>query len=161
MQGFSAKSKVWVYQSDRFISPLEQEEIAKKLEVFCTQWTAHNQALKAGSQIVFNRFIVLIVDETQTTASGCSIDKSVACIRSLSENYKINFFDRMQIPYFKNEELQTIHLNDIQEAFKNEDINESTLFCNTNISNLEEFESSFTVPLEKHWLYKGLGKVNR
>lgn len=157
MQGFSAKSKVWIYQSDRFLNTSEQEEIAVKLNAFCIQWTAHNQALKAGFQIVFKRFIVLIVDETQTNASGCSIDKSVACIRSLSEEYKINFFDRMQMAYFKNEELHTIHLNNIQEAYKNGDITESTLFCNTNISFLEEFESSFTVPLEKHWLYKGLG----
>jgi len=40
-------------------------------------WTAHNNQLKAKGEIRYNRFLILIVDESQAGASGCSIDKSV------------------------------------------------------------------------------------
>ena len=80
---FSSHSRVWIYQSDRKLTADEVVQIQMNLDNFTRSWTAHNNQLKAKAEIRYNRFLVLIVDESQAGASGCSIDKSVNFMKQL------------------------------------------------------------------------------
>ena len=63
---YSPDSKVWIYQSSR---PFTEEEIIAindQLAIFTKQWTAHNAQLQAQGNIIEDRLILLIVDETHT-----------------------------------------------------------------------------------------------
>ena len=80
---FPDESRVWIYQADR---PFEEDDIQKindEIDRFCEQWTSHNRDLRALGGVMHDQFIVLVVDETQASTSGCSIDKSVAFVKSL------------------------------------------------------------------------------
>jgi hypothetical protein len=147
------ESKIWIYQSERAFNEDEISEIAPLFQNFCANWTAHNNQLKAAFEIIQNRFIVLAVDESMNTASGCSIDKSVAFLKSISERLGINLFERMQMAYLKNEVLNTVHYNDLQNAFHKKEISEETLFYNNNVQSLGEYRRHFLSPLKNHWLY--------
>ena len=81
MNNFSPQSKVWVYQSNREFTASETEEIKKIGLLFTRDWTAHGSQLNASLDILYNRFIVVMVDENDASASGCSIDKSLAFIK--------------------------------------------------------------------------------
>ena len=83
MQQFPDHARVWVYQSNRPFSQEEIEGLNQQLGHFARQWVSHNQLLKASAQVVHDRFIVLMVDEGQVGAGGCSIDRSVAFLKSL------------------------------------------------------------------------------
>lgn len=72
---FSQHSRVWIYQSDRKLTDPEVGKIQQELDDFTIGWTAHNNQLKARAEIRYNRFLILIVDESQAGASGCSIDR--------------------------------------------------------------------------------------
>jgi len=153
MQNLRDESKIWIYQAERALSETEISLIAPLFHSFCENWTAHNNQLKASFEIIQNQFIVLAVDESLNTASGCSIDKSVAFLKSISEQLGISLFERMKMAYLKNEILSTIHYNDIQKAFEDGLINEETLFYNNNVQSLGEYRNSFLSPLKNHWLY--------
>lgn len=156
MEGFSEHSKLWVYQSDRSLNGQETEIAENALADFCKQWTAHNNQLKATFKILYNRFIVLIVDETHNDASGCSIDKSVAFLKSLEQKLNISLFNRMQLAYIKSDEVIAIDYNDVAEAYRSGNINESTLFFNTGIDRLKKLDTELLIPLKQHWLYSRL-----
>jgi len=70
-----ANSRVWVYQSNRAFTDNEVEKINEQLTLFVDKWVSHNQALKAYGAVYHNQFVVLMVDESQAGASGCSIDR--------------------------------------------------------------------------------------
>lgn len=156
MEEFSEHSKLWVYQSDRVLKEQEIEIAENALADFCLQWTAHNNQLKATYKILYKRFIVLVVDETHNDASGCSIDKSVAFLKSLEQRLNISLFNRMQMAYIKSDEVIVIDYNEIAEAYKSGHINESTLFFNTGIDRLKKLETELLIPLKQHWLYSRL-----
>ena len=82
---FSENSRVWIYQSDKELNDEQAVRVATLLNNFATQWTAHNHQLKAKAEVRYNRFLVLIVDETQAGASGCSIDKSANFMKALEQ----------------------------------------------------------------------------
>jgi len=157
MKDLRDESKIWIYQAERDLSTDEIDVITPLFQSFCGSWTAHNNQLKAAFEIVKNRFIVLAVDESMNTASGCSIDKSVAFLKSISEQLGVNLFERMQMAYLSNESLKTVHYNDLKIAFVSKVINEDTFFYNNNVQSLGEYRNSFLRPLKNHWLFS---KIN-
>src|SRR5476649_1492029 len=102
---FSENSRVWVYQSNRELSAAESSQIQQELNNFTTGWTAHNNQLKAKAEVRYNRFLILIVDESQAGASGCSIDKSVHFMKELEQQFNINLFDRFNLAYRDGDEI--------------------------------------------------------
>jgi hypothetical protein len=157
MKELSDDSKIWIYQAERDLSKDEINVITPLIQSFCGSWTAHNNQLKAAFEIVKNRFIVLAVDESMNTASGCSIDKSVAFLKSISEQLGVSLFERMQMAYLNNESLETVHYNDLKIAFESKIINEDTCFYNNNVQSLGEYRNGFLSPLKNHWLFS---KIN-
>src|SRR5690242_11524154 len=101
-------SRIWIYQSDRELTTEEVEQIKDETRKFLESWTAHNQTLKAGCEIRYNRFLILMVDEKSAGASGCSIDKSVHFIKSIEKNFKVSFFDRMMFAFKRNDRVEAV-----------------------------------------------------
>jgi len=148
---FSPESKVWIYQASREFTVEEHTVLRGMLSHFCKDWTAHNNQLKADFDLVYDRFITLVVDESHNTASGCSIDKSVRLLKEIGEKFEINFFDKMQIAYMLDYEFQISHYNDLKALYKKGVIDDDTLFFDINIQTLGDYDG-FVKPLQNHWL---------
>ena len=150
-ENFSADSKVWIYQSER---PFTNEEIIyinDATKVFTKQWTAHNLQLKAAGSVIEDRFILLMVDETQAGASGCSIDKSVHFIQQLQDQLNVNLFNRLLIS-FKNEKgIHTIPLIDLPKALSENNLTSFTPIFNTTVLSKSQFENQWMIPLNESW----------
>ena len=95
IKNMPAHSRVWVYQSDREFTTDEANQLEAQLATFTAGWAAHGNQLAAGAEFRYRRFIILAVDESQSGASGCSIDSSVRFIKSLELEYKIDLMNRM------------------------------------------------------------------
>ena len=78
---FHPDSRIWIYQSDRMFSEKETEAIDEMLRQFTDSWTSHGAKVKGFGKVFFNRFIVLMADETSSGVSGCSTDSSVRLIK--------------------------------------------------------------------------------
>jgi hypothetical protein len=152
---FSPNSRVWVYQSDRNLNESETEEVQKKVDFFTQDWTAHNQMLKAKGEIIKGRFLVLIVDETQAGASGCSIDKSVRFVQQLGENLETDFFNRLIFSFIdEKNNIQSVGKQQLKAFFAENKINENTLIFDTLVSNYADFQNGFTKTLGESWMRK-------
>ena len=148
---FSSHSRVWVYQADRKLTADEVVQIQQHLNHFTTGWTAHNNLLKAKAEIRYDRFLVLIVDESQAGASGCSIDKSVNFMKQLEQQFGINLFDRFNLAYRDGSEVVSVPRRQFEELLKQGKINTETIVFNNLAQNLTELQTKWEVPFKDSW----------
>jgi hypothetical protein len=148
---FSKNSRVWVYQSDKKLTDDVVAQIQQRLNSFTTQWTAHNNQLKARGEVRYNRFLILIVDETQAGASGCSIDKSVHFMQEIEREFNINLFDRFNLAYKEDGEVLSLPRHGFEELLKQGVINTNTIVYNNLVQTLAELETKWEVPFKDSW----------
>ncbi len=149
---FSPDAKVWIYQSSRPFNAEEVAELNLLLADFAGKWTAHNQQLQATAYLLEERIIVLMVDETHTLASGCSIDTSVHFIQSLEAKFHVTLFDRMLINYKTNGAVHTTTLSALEALAAEGKINAATLIYNPLVHSKFELDTVFLVPLSESWV---------
>lgn len=148
---FSEQSRVWIYQSDRELYDDEVKQLHEILNKFASEWTAHNHQLKAKAEIRYNRFLILIVDEDQAGASGCSIDKSVNFIKKLEQEFKISLLDRFNLAYREGEKVLSAPRDEFEELLRSGKINSNTVVYNNLVQNLEQLETKWEVPFKDSW----------
>ncbi|HVW15866.1 MAG TPA: hypothetical protein VHB54_18695 [Mucilaginibacter sp.] len=156
---FSEQSRVWVYQSDRELTNQETAEIQNTLDRFAAEWTAHNHQLKAKAEVRYNRFLVLIVDESQAGASGCSIDKSVNFLKRMEQEYGINLFDRFNLAYRDGEKVLSAPRHEFEELLKSGKIGNNTIVFNNLVPTLADLETKWEVPFRESWHPQLFGKL--
>ncbi len=144
-------AKVWVYQSNTRLSDTQIQAITAKGMAFIEGWAAHGAALKASFDILYNRFIVIAVDEKQAQASGCSIDKSVGFMKILEQEFGLQLFDRMQVAYRKQQEIEVCSLSEFEKLAKQGVVTSNTVVFNNMITTKEAFDSSWEIPLQESW----------
>lgn len=156
---FSPASKVWIYQANRELSEQEIAQLQPQLNQFASSWTAHNQQLKAAAQIVYNRFIVLVVDESLASASGCSIDKSVRFMKDVEQEFGINLFDRFNTAYLDDSQIRSVSREELEALLRTGKINGETIVFNNLVNNLQDFETKWQVPLKNSWHARVFGSL--
>lgn len=149
---YSPDSKVWIYQSSRPFTEEEISAINDQLAIFTKQWTAHNAQLQAQGNIIEDRLILLIVDETHTAASGCSIDTSVHFIKSLEKKFNVDLFDRTLVNFYRDGTLSSVHLQDLPELFAAHVINEETMVIDPLVNSKATFDTNFKTALGNSWM---------
>ncbi len=151
-ENFSDDSRVWIYQSNRWFSDEEAVVLRANLKKFATNWVSHNRQLKAFGDVFHNRFIVLMVDESQADASGCSIDASVAFLRQMEVQFQTDLFDRMQFTLRLGGENVNLSKEDFADWYASGKIDDQTLVFDTLVNNKKDFEEAWLKPLGKSWL---------
>jgi len=148
---FSQSSRVWVYQSDKELNGADVNKLQAALDNFTIGWTAHNNQLKAKAEIRYNRFIILIVDESQAGATGCSIDKSVRFMKDIEQHFGINLFDRFNLAYRSGEQILSVPRHAFEGLILNKTIDTNTIVFNNMVQNLSELETKWEVPFKDSW----------
>jgi len=156
---FSENSKVWIYQATRELTVDELGRIMSILNEFTTGWTAHNNQLKAKSEIRYNRFIILVVDETQAGASGCSIDKSVNLMKALELEFNLSLFDRFNTAYRDGEVIRSASRNEFEELIKQGKVDTETIVFNNLVPTLQDFATKWEVPFKNSWHQQVFGSL--
>ena len=147
----SEESRVWIYQSNRTLSPSEIIEIEAKIKDFLNSWTAHGSDLQASFLIKYNRFIVISLNESFNIATGCSIDSSVRFIQDLEKLYDVSLLDKMNVSYRHGEFIAHKPLIEFKKMIKNRSISKKTIVFNNLINNKSEFLNNWEVPIEESW----------
>ena len=147
----SEESRIWIYQSNRTLSPIEINEIESKIKDFLISWTAHGSDLQASFIIKYSRFIVISLNESFNLATGCSIDSSVRFIQELEVEYDISLLDKMNVSYRHGEFIAYKPLIEFKKMIKNRSISKKTIVFNNLINSKSEFLNNWEVPLEESW----------
>ena len=144
-------TRVWIYQAQTPFSEELTGEIKRHVRQFATQWTSHNRALRSMGAVYHNQFIVLMVDESQAGASGCSIDKSVHFIQALEGEFGVNLFDRMTFTYKIGDEIHTAPRDKFAALYAEGVINDKTLVFDNLVKTKGDFDSNWIKPLGESW----------
>ena len=144
-------SRVWVYQANRSFSEEEHTELRSLLDEFITQWTAHGSQLKAGYDLPYNRFIVIALDQSLASASGCSIDASVRFIQDLEEKFEVELLDKMNVSYKQGEFIAYKPLQDFRKMAKDKAVSGNTIVFNNLVTNKHEYLNHWEVPASESW----------
>ena len=151
-QTFAPNSRTWVYQASRNLTDAEASEVKQLASGFAAEWKSHGAPLKAAADLLYNRFLVMMVDEDAGSASGCSIDSSVAQIRSIEQKLNIDLFDRMNLAFLNSSGgLETIHANSVSKAVEHDALNENSTVFNNMVTSCEELRNNWRIPLIKSW----------
>ena len=147
----SPSSRVWIYQSSRPFSNMELPEIQTAIENFAQQWVSHNRALKAFAKVYHQRFIVLMVDESQADATGCSIDSSVHFLQQLGAQLGVDLFDRMTFAWKDGEEVKVAPKSEFSRLYQEGKLTDETLVFDNLVKDKSGFENEWLKPLGKSW----------
>lgn len=144
-------SRVWIYQANRSFSDQELSEIKTDLITFLENWTAHGNNLKAGFEIKYNRFLVIALDQSGQSATGCSIDASVHFIQHLEKKYQVELLDKMNVSFKQGEYIAYKSLLDFKAMAKQKSISKNTIVFNNLVATKGEYEEHWEVPASESW----------
>jgi hypothetical protein len=145
------QARIWIYPANRPFTEQEMTLIKQRLDVFVESWSAHSVPLKVSYLLPYNRFIVLAVDQTETRASGCSIDSSVRMIQELEVEFSVSLLDKMNVTYKQGEFLAYKSLSDFKKMAKDRAVSASTIVFNNLVDTKIEFETHWEVPAIESW----------
>ncbi|MCC9136655.1 hypothetical protein ACFSKU_07605 [Pontibacter silvestris] len=146
------QARLWIYQANRPLTEAEQTEIKPLLERFATDWSSHGRGLQASAQLLHKQFLVLANNESATAASGCSIDKSVNFVRELEQHFNVAFFDRTQLAFLKDGNVEMVGMQELKAKVAAGEIDENTLYFDTLVNNYGDLQAEWPKPARQSWL---------
>ena len=156
----SPGSRIWIFQSDRKLTSEERDNIKVEANLFAKNWVSHSSKLKTASEIFYDQFLVLAVDEGNHAASGCSIDSSVSFISSIENRYKLNLLNRDCVAFVIEDQVRLIPYKNIKNELTKGTIGSSTLLFNNLVSIKSELDSKWLVPVSESWVARYLWYVD-
>ncbi|RIV30514.1 ABC transporter ATPase [Flagellimonas lutimaris] len=144
-------SRIWVYQANRSFTEEEQKGLEESLTEFLKEWTAHGSDLNAGFEMKYKRFIVIGLDQTNVSASGCSIDASVHFVQSLEQKYNVELLDRMNVSFKQGEYIAYKPLKDFKKLAKAKSVSPNTIVFNNLVATKQEYLENWEVPASESW----------
>lgn len=150
-QKMPGSSRIWIYQSNREFSGEEVNVITLNTKNFIDNWTRHGDDLKGAFTIVYNRFVVIAVDENFANVSGCSIDASVRFIKQLQSELNVDLLNKLNIAFKTNDDVNSVSLNDFRSFIANDKITQDTIVFNNLVETKADFESKWEVPAKESW----------
>jgi hypothetical protein len=151
-QNVQDSDRIWVYQAKRILSTEEITALTDSGKMFVTNWAAHGQPLRAEIIVINCLFVVVIIDERQAMATGCSIDKSIGWISAMGLKLGIDFMDRTQVAWYDdNEQLQISSLDEFETLANQGLISSDTMVYNNLVFSGKELKSNWLLPAKESW----------
>ena len=147
----SDESRIWIFQSNRLIPDLDIEPLKKQIDNFLSSWTSHGNQLMVASKIKYNLFIIIALDQSCSTASGCSIDKLVSFIKNIENNYQISLLDRLDISFRDKNKISVLRLDAFKRKILEKKINNDTIVFNNLINLKSDLADNWEIPLNRSW----------
>jgi hypothetical protein len=150
-------ARIWIFPSSRLLNPTEEEKIETHCATFLQSWTAHKMDLDAAFKIIDHAFLVISVDEKNTDASGCSLDKLHMFVKQLGVELSVSFLERLNVTFLQeNGETSILPLKEVEKKIQQSEINADTKVYDITLLSVEELSSKFKVPLSNTWLSRYL-----
>lgn len=144
-------SRIWIYQANRKLSDEEVSYIKSETALFLEQWTAHGTNLEAGFEVKYDRFIIIGLNQSNASASGCSIDASVHFIQSLQDKLEVDFLDKMNVTFYHGEYIAYKPLIEFKKMAKNRSVSKNTVVFNNLVNTKGEYLEHWEVPAKDSW----------
>lgn len=145
----SEEARVWIYPCNRKFYPQEIEEVKQKIENFINDWKESTD-LKASYQLLYNRFIIFSI-ENDVEISNKDIDKQVAFILQLQQEYEVELLDKMNVCFKQGEYTQYKDVKEFKKLIKNKSVNSKTVVFDNLVQTKYDLEHFWEVPITESW----------
>lgn len=149
-ENLSPEAKVWVYPSSRKFYPQEIEGLKEKLHQFVAEWKSDTEEVLASYTLLYNRFVVFSIEDN-TVVTNQDIDKQVAFVLQLQQEYEIELLDKMNVCFKQGEHVQYKELKEFKKLLKNKSVSTKTVVFDNLIQTKEELENYWEVPITESW----------
>lgn len=129
----------------------------EELHSFLGQWSSHGATMEAAAQVVNDYFIVVALNESNASASGCGIDKLVRKIQDLETMFTISLLNRQWVVYLA-DQWTIAPLHQFWALRKAGLVNADTPVVNNLIQNIGEWKKAWIVPFHLSWHQEMWGK---
>ena len=145
------QSRIWVFQSNRIMSPSEQSSIDAAVKQFVQKWSTHGVQVLASHVLYYNCFVVIAADEQKQAVSGCSIDSFIALFKAFGTQYNLSFFDRFSIAHKSGDGVVISNLDDFKQLIGDGHITLDTIVFNNLIEQMHDLSTKWELPLKESW----------
>jgi hypothetical protein len=125
--------------------------IESSARVFVDQWTAHQQSLRASFRVFHHQFLVIAVDQESASASGCSIDKSVAFIQQLERELQCRLMDRLLFAFKQEGAIRAVPKDEFERLAEAGQISDSTIVFDNLVDTVQALNHRWEIPFERSW----------
>jgi hypothetical protein len=151
-----AHARVWVYKSPTAFTVEQRERVLTEGAAFVNNWAAHGAALDACVDVLYDRFLVVAVDEEQAMASGCSIDKSVRFVQDLERSLGIPLTDRMVVWYEGEQGPASARVPDLPRLVAGGTLAGDTIVYDDLVTTKGDLDEHFRAPMRETWMSRYL-----
>lgn len=155
-EGLPDDSRIWIFTIQGDLSETLSNLIYSELKNFIQEWTSHQRTLNAGAKLIENRFLVIALDQSQSGASGCSIDKLMRFIQNLESITGLGLLLKNKIGIKVQESIHLLDIQDIKRFEQEGKLNHDTQYFDTLIDNKYALDHQWVKPLKEGWLGKKL-----
>nr|BFF35731.1 hypothetical protein BACT7_05930 [Tenacibaculum mesophilum] len=146
----SEEAKVWVYPSSRKFYPQEIDGLKEKLHHFVEEWKPEDTDFKTSFELKYNRFIIFSVEEG-SALTNADIDKQVAFILQLQQEYEVELLDKMNVCFKQGEFIQYKEVKEFKKLLKNKSVSSKTIVFDNLVQTKIELENYWEVPITESW----------
>jgi len=149
----SKNSRIWIFSSNRELSPAESEMLMAEVGAFLQSWTAHKVETLASAELRYNRFLIIGADEDVAKPGGCSIDEMTRRVRTLGETYGVEFIGMPRVDYRDSSgTIKSISRSEFQKLVDNKEVASSTIVFDNTLTILSDLQNGkWELPASESW----------
>lgn len=136
----SPAARLWFYNIPRELTEEEIHFFEKSRAAFLPTWNTHGKTNQGDVWLIEDRMIIVLGWNDVEPISGCSIDKSVAFIRQLMDDFQMDLMDRMWVYYQKDGQWLQAKIHQFWAMRKANEISDDTLILDTTITDYSQFD---------------------
>ena len=149
-------ARVWIFAASRALSPVEQQDVLKRLQPFLAGWRSHGRPVPAEARFQADRLLVVgahIEDGLNAGVSGCGIDALTHAVEAAGASDGIEWLGGMHVLYRTPAgELRAVSRPEFRQQVKEGAITPDTLVADTTIGDLETLrQQGIERPISESW----------
>jgi hypothetical protein len=145
-------ARIWVYGSDRDLTPEEESKLLDEVDQFLARWAAHGVPLHNARRWDEGRFLTIGVDSTKEGASGCSIDGLYRALKLLEPTLGACIVTSGLVYYRGTDgKVHSVTRDEFSDLAARGEINGDTEVYDLSVTSLNEWRSRFKSRAADSW----------
>ncbi len=151
-------SRVWTFGSDRPLDAEQEKLLLHGVDEYLKGWKAHGAPLTVGREWRDARFLTVAVDQSDTGATGCSIDGLFRVLQQLESATGANLVGGGRVFYRDGQAaVQSVPRGEVAALGSSGAITPDTVVFDTTLTDLGSWRGNFERPARKSWVADLLG----
>jgi hypothetical protein len=144
--------RLWVFPASRALNVEEIATLTQEVDDFLATWRAHGAPLRAGRDIVEERFLFVGVDVDAESPSGCSIDALVNRLRALGTARGLSLIDHAAVLWRDGGEIRSASRAEFRALAARGAVGPDTPVFDTSLTRVDEARSgALERPASETW----------